>query len=105
MDHFVVISLWRHYAPANCFGICPTSLLLFQPLDIKKARLRVKQYILDKKKSSLYFGPDESSLPIISWKEVEQKIAKGDHLVVIDGIIHDISTFVRRHPGMFNEIS
>src|SRR4051794_39693632 len=59
----------------------------------------MKQRKLDRIKTKLNFGADENSLPVMNWKTIDEKIAKGEQLVVIDGLIHDVKNFIRDHPG------
>jgi stearoyl-CoA desaturase (delta-9 desaturase) len=64
----------------------------------------VKQWTIDKKKEKLFFGPDETTLPIISWEDIEKRVKEGEQLVVIDGIVHNIKGFVSNHPGLSFEM-
>jgi len=68
-------------------------------IDIKKAHLLFKQRVIDRKKAGLDFGPEESELPTENWDSVANRVANGIKLVIIDGIIHDVSKFIYLHPG------
>jgi len=67
--------------------------------DIKKAKIDMKQRKLDAIKAKLDFGPETSSLPIENWASVQKRSDAGAKLVVIDGLVHDVSSFVKEHPG------
>jgi len=46
----------------------------------------------------MYPGPIQS-LPEWNWTEIKQKIQRGAQLVVVEGLVHDVSNFVKSHPG------
>ncbi len=64
-----------------------------------KARISMKQKKIDGLKSSLDFGPVEDDLPIVSWDTITKRVSSGERLVVIDGIVHDVASFINNHPG------
>lgn len=68
-------------------------------IDIAKAKIEVKQKKLDALKAKLNFGPDINSLPIENWDSIQKRTESGAKLVVIDGLVHDVSSFLKEHPG------
>lgn len=64
-----------------------------------KAKIDMKQRKLDAIKAKLDFGPDTSTLPIENWASIEKRTAAGAKLVVIDGLVHDVTNFIKEHPG------
>jgi stearoyl-CoA desaturase (delta-9 desaturase) len=67
--------------------------------EINKAFYQMEQRQLDGEKSKLLYGDNTSNLPSFTWDEVNERILKGEQLVVIEGIIHDVKKFVNEHPG------
>jgi len=67
--------------------------------DITRAKLISQQRLLDKLKLSINFGPNESSLPVISWETVKERVRRGEKLIIIDNFVHDVSEFMHIHPG------
>lgn len=59
----------------------------------------MKQKKLDQLKSTINFGPEEEDLPITDWISISKKVSEGAKLVVIDGIVHDVASFIKEHPG------
>lgn len=59
----------------------------------------MKQKKLDKKKALVNFGPEPASLPVQTWAQITQRTEKGEQLIVIDGLVHDVSKFIKDHPG------
>jgi len=67
--------------------------------EIVKARLQMRQRSLDKELARLQFGKRFDSLPLVSWEQFQSRVAAGEMLVVIEGIVHDVKNFVHEHPG------
>jgi len=67
--------------------------------EIEKARIQMQQRTLDYEFAKLQFGKKFDAMPIMTWNEFLARVATGDNLVVIDGIVHDVSKFVHDHPG------
>jgi len=68
-------------------------------VDIRSRRLAFRQELVDRKRAGLNFGPEEEVLPIMTWKEVDERQAQGAKLVVVDGLVHDVQHFMTEHPG------
>jgi len=67
--------------------------------DINRSKLQTQQRLLDRLKLAINFGPSETSLPVIDWATVKERVKAGDKLVVIDDFAHDVSEFMNVHPG------
>jgi len=67
--------------------------------EIEKARLQMQQRHIDVETAKLKLGKKFEDMPSLSWEEINQRIANGEKLVVIDDIVHDVSSFVHEHPG------
>jgi len=94
-----------HYDPTkwlikslNLFGLT-YDLKSVQEHEIDKARLQMKQRHLTTQMATLQFGKHFDHLPEISWEEFKTKVAEGENLIVIEGVVHDVKTFVHEHPG------
>lgn len=35
----------------------------------------------------------------MSWDKVAERVARGEQLVIVDGLVHDVGDFVEEHPG------
>jgi len=62
-------------------------------------KLLMLQKKLDKMKSKLKWAPKPETLPAMSTEEMNKRIAKGRMLVVIDALVHDVTSFAHEHPG------
>lgn len=96
---------WYHYDPTkwmvrflSYFGLC-SRLIRFPNNEIIKARLQVKQQELDSLKRLIDWGQDISTLKTMDWDTVRARVAEGEKLVIIEGIVHKIDDFVAMHPG------
>jgi len=97
---------WFHYDPtkwvlwALSWPRLVWSLVRTPQNEIIKARIQVQQEEVDTIKKKLDWGRDVNTLPIWSWKDVSEKMAKdGSALVVVDGIVVDVTQFKHQHPG------
>jgi len=68
--------------------------------EIGKARLQMNQRHLDTALAKVKYGKNFSEgLPEMSWEDIKKKMMKGEQLIVIDGMVHDVKNFVHEHPG------
>jgi stearoyl-CoA desaturase (delta-9 desaturase) len=67
--------------------------------EIKKARIQMAQRAVDHEAATFKFGKEFNKLPVMSFKEFKEKTAQGKSLVILDDIVHDVSSFVHEHPG------
>jgi len=66
-------------------------------VEVTKAKLQMQQRKLDWEKAKLIKKIDE--LPTCTWTEVQDRVSKGEQLVVLQDIVYDVSSFVHEHPG------
>jgi stearoyl-CoA desaturase (delta-9 desaturase) len=67
--------------------------------EIEKRRLQRRREILDQAWDNVDCGIMVKDLPDISWEAYQQQARTGCNLVVINGIVHDVSNFITDHPG------
>ncbi|GIC87787.1 acyl-CoA desaturase [Aspergillus udagawae] len=67
--------------------------------EIEKRRLQRCREILDQALDNVDCGTMVKDLPDISWEAYQQQARTGCNLVVINGIVHDVSNFITDHPG------
>jgi len=67
--------------------------------EIEKAKLQMKYRTLHTEQANLQFGRNFNDLPVLTMIEFQNRVANGDQLIIIGGIIHDVSHFVHDHPG------
>ncbi|CAB5375913.1 stearic acid desaturase [Rhizophagus irregularis] len=70
----------------------------FPDNEIKKGKFLMEQKKLDQKKLLLQWGKDISKLPVFTFEEFQDG-AKTNNWICIEGIIHDVSSFINEHPG------
>jgi stearoyl-CoA desaturase (delta-9 desaturase) len=101
--------IWYQYDPTKWF-IYILSRIPFAPLayglktfrsnEIEKGRLQQQQKAVDRKRSKLDWGVPLSELPVVDWDDFQARCTEGGMaLVVIAGVIHNVSNFVAEHPG------
>ncbi|KAH8646263.1 stearoyl-CoA desaturase [Xylariales sp. PMI_506] len=73
----------------------------FRQNEIEKGRVQQQQKKLDQRRSILDWGVPLDQLPVIAWDDfvAEAKSEGGRALVVVAGVVHDVSAFVKEHPG------
>lgn len=67
--------------------------------DIQKALIQTAEQKLALARSEMYWGPELAKLPRLTKKEVEQRAKAGELLVIVDGLVYDVSSYVNDHPG------
>ncbi|CAH1755987.1 5974_t:CDS:2 [Entrophospora sp. SA101] len=70
----------------------------FPDNEINKGKLLMKQKKLDDAKKDLYWGIPLSQLPVYTFDEFKES-AKNNKLILIEGIIIDVTDFIEEHPG------
>ena len=96
---------WYQYDPTKwCIWIWKQlglayDLKEFRSNEIEKGRLQQLQKKLDQKRKTLDWGIPLEQLPVIDWNEYQAEVQKGRSLVSIAGVIHDVSGFIKDHPG------
>lgn len=75
-------------------------LKTFAANEILKCRLQQRQKLLDNEKLQLDWGIPIESLPVIQWRDYIYQVEVSKRpLIVISGIVHDVSRFRDTHPG------
>ena len=54
---------------------------------------------LDQKRQTLDWGIPLEQLPIIDWEDYQTEAKNGRALVAVAGVIHDVTAFIKDHPG------
>lgn len=67
--------------------------------EIEKAKLQMTQRNLNVELAKLHLGKKFEDIPFLSWEEFEIRTKKGEQLIVINDVVHDVSSFVHDHPG------
>ncbi|KAI1258397.1 acyl-CoA desaturase 1 [Xylariaceae sp. FL1019] len=71
----------------------------FRQNEIEKGRVQQLQKKLDQKRAVLDWGTPLELLPVISWDDFVAESKNGKALVSIAGVIHDVTDFIKDHPG------
>ncbi|KAJ5948842.1 hypothetical protein N7454_002149 [Penicillium verhagenii] len=71
----------------------------FQQKFIEQGRIRMLYAAVDKRRNKISWGRPLHELPIIEWTEYQERISQGCKLILIEGIVHDISNLIEEHPG------
>lgn len=66
--------------------------------EIEKARVQMQERFLAYEKAQIQFGKNYDQLPAMTMAQFTDR-SKTEKLIVIGGIVHDITTFVHDHPG------
>jgi len=97
--------LFYHFDPTkwlisglSYFGLT-YNLKLMSTEEIEKAKIQMKYRSLHEEKAVLKFGTKFEALPVISMTEFHTRVAHGEQLIIISGLVHDVAHFVHDHPG------
>jgi stearoyl-CoA desaturase (delta-9 desaturase) len=71
----------------------------FRANEIEKGRVQQLQKKLDQKRATLDWGTPLEQLPVISWDDFVDQSKDGKALVIVAGVIHDVTDFIKDHPG------
>lgn len=74
-------------------------LKTFRANEIEKGRLQQKQKKLDQERAKLDWGVPLEQLPVMSWEEYQEQCKNGRDLMAVAGVVHDVTDFVKDHPG------
>jgi len=67
--------------------------------EVQKARVQMKQRSLDNEKAKVHYGKNFENLPEVSWSQFQERVQKGEQLVVLENVVLDVKNFVHDHPG------
>ncbi|KAI1461472.1 acyl-CoA desaturase 1 [Annulohypoxylon moriforme] len=96
---------WWQYDPTKWAIWCWKQLGLaydlkqFRQNEIEKGRLQQLQKKLDQKRAKLDWGVPLEQLPVIDWDDYVAEAKNGRGLVAVAGVIHDVTDFIKDHPG------
>jgi stearoyl-CoA desaturase (delta-9 desaturase) len=96
---------WWQYDPTKWFiWTCKKlglayDLKQFRQNEIEKGRIQQIQKKLDQKRATLDWGTPLEQLPVIGWDDFVAESKNGKALVSIAGVIHDVTDFIKDHPG------
>ena len=76
-----------------------TNLKEFRSNEIEKGRVQQLQKKLDQKRTKLDWGTPLEQLPVVGWDDFVEQSKNGKALVAIAGVIHDVTDFIKDHPG------
>ncbi|KAI1470831.1 uncharacterized protein F4812DRAFT_419163 [Daldinia caldariorum] len=75
------------------------NLKTFRENEIEKGRLQQIQKKLDQKRAKLDWGVPLEQLPVMDWDDYVSESKNGKALVAVAGVIHDVTDFIKDHPG------
>ncbi|AAS50520.1 AAR153Cp [Eremothecium gossypii ATCC 10895] len=96
---------WYQYDPTKVFIYCASlvglayDLKKFSQNAIQQGLIQQKQKKLDNARSRLNWGTPLSQLPVWDRSEFVRASRENSGLVVISGIVHDVSGYITEHPG------
>jgi stearoyl-CoA desaturase (delta-9 desaturase) len=67
--------------------------------DVTKALLLTAEEKIKIAKKGFEWGPELSSLPKMTRMQVEGQSADGKILIIVDGVVYDLSNYSNIHPG------
>ncbi|BFZ62916.1 stearoyl-CoA 9-desaturase [Saitoella coloradoensis] len=76
-----------------------SDLKQFNENAIQQGLVMQAQKKLDQRRSVLDWGIPIETLPIMSYDDFEEQSKAGKKLVLVAGVVHDVSEFVNQHPG------
>jgi stearoyl-CoA desaturase (Delta-9 desaturase) len=71
----------------------------FRQNEIDKGRVQQLQKKLDQKRVQLDWGIPLDQLPVVNWDDFVTEAKNGKALVAVAGVIHDVTDFIKDHPG------
>jgi len=74
-------------------------LRVFPSNEIEKGKVHMKEKQLLKAKAKITYPPSIDTLPLMTWAQLKDGVKSGKQLTVIDNLVHDITSFIPRHPG------
>ncbi|KAK3082176.1 stearoyl-CoA 9-desaturase [Coniosporium uncinatum] len=96
---------WWQYDPTKWFIASMKLLGLaydlkeFRSNEIEKGRVQQLQKKLDQKRARLDWGVPLDSLPVLEYDDYVDQCKNGRNLILVAGVVHDVSGFINEHPG------
>ena len=75
------------------------NLKQFRANEIEKGRVQQLQKKVDQQRAKLDWGIPLEELPVFTWDDFVEDAQSGKALVVVAGVIHDVTDFIKEHPG------
>ncbi|BFZ53822.1 stearoyl-CoA 9-desaturase [Savitreella phatthalungensis] len=107
-DYRNAIQWWQYDPTKWLIQVCKvlglaSDLKEFSANSIGQAKVQMAQKKLDRKRAQLDWGTPIDQLPVWEWAEFEKVTAKDNperqSLIMVAGIVHDVSKFIAQHPG------
>ncbi|KAH6702517.1 delta-9 fatty acid desaturase [Verticillium dahliae] len=76
-----------------------SDLKQFRANEIEKGRVQQLQKKLDQKRATLDWGIPLEQLPVVDWDDFVAQSKEGKGLIAVAGVIHDVTDFIKDHPG------
>jgi stearoyl-CoA desaturase (delta-9 desaturase) len=86
------IWVWKQLGLASNLKTCRRN-------EIEKGRLQQLQKKLDQKRVTIDWGIPLEDLPMIEWDDYASRTMNGEALIAVAGVIHDVTDFIKDHPG------
>ncbi|SCU99637.1 LANO_0F02872g1_1 [Lachancea nothofagi CBS 11611] len=96
---------WYQYDPTKVFIYASSlvglsfSLKKFSQNAIQQGLVQQQQKKIDRKRSKLNWGTPLTQLPVWDRSQFMENIKENQGLVIISGIVHDVSNYITEHPG------
>ncbi|KAL8801937.1 MAG: hypothetical protein Q9182_004118 [Xanthomendoza sp. 2 TL-2023] len=71
----------------------------FKQNEIEKGRLQQQQKRIDQKRLKLDWGVPLDELPVMEWDDFQDLVKNGGCLIAVAGVVHDVTGFIKQHPG------
>jgi len=71
----------------------------FRSNEIEKGRVQQLQKKLDQKRTKLDWGVPLDQLPVMEWDDYVEQAKSGRGLIAVAGVVHDVTDFIKDHPG------
>ncbi|KAJ9635947.1 stearoyl-CoA 9-desaturase [Coniosporium tulheliwenetii] len=71
----------------------------FRNNEIQKGKVQQQQKKLDQKRAQLDWGVPLDQLPVMEWDDYVEQAKNGRDLIAVAGVVHDVSDFIKDHPG------
>ncbi|KAJ9052378.1 stearoyl-CoA 9-desaturase [Entomophthora muscae] len=74
-------------------------LKIFPENEVRKGEFLMEEKRLNKMRTIINWGVDIGTLPTMSFSEYKTACDDGKHWILIDNVIHDVTHFMKEHPG------